>query len=512
MSSSQLRQNRPITLYLAALPALPALSSCAVMYKIQMPSGVVEAIAEGAILLVTVILSAGTLQRIRGLCLEHNLRRGKVVSLHGRTLTLPETIASLLFVAVLPIATLLTSVGRNGESAPMYKTAIPAVVDVWHTDISTPAFYRDATGARAPFSLTDPVVPLTQDFDSNSFHVCGTGATGFTPQAATNAGKTHCPGSFNVSKKYATPGFVSSEYVEEKPPESLFRAQNLVMRSGDWRSQCNVTGIYDPKSFDNRCYVWKWTRKEVSICGYYSLKQFGEYNGSRGVLGDIAACHTFKLGPGAPLVDSDKAGRKIRQGNRHRAGSEGRHGTHLKDFSLLAAHFLVSTTKDLLVDVRSGEMQITVIESSSAVVLFSVLIVSISAWILAWLAAHMAARRGYNMRLHTYSGLAAYAASLEDKYNNAAGTNCVQNSSGSSVDGGELAVQGAEMESKMHSYISLKPGDGHFVGGFCISHSPDLPKAAGRKGRFGTSVPSFGDAEQTPHSWPDFSNWDKGLT
>lgn len=477
-----------------------------------MPSGMVEAIVGGAILLTTVLLSAGTLQRIRGLCLEHNLRRGKVVSLHGHTLTLPETIASLLFVAVLPIATLLTSVGRNGESASMYKTAVPAVVDVWHTDISTPAFYRDATGARAPFSLQNPVVPMPDDFASNSFYVCGTGATGFTPQAATNSGKTHCPGSFNVSKKYATPGFVSSEFEEEKPPESLFRAQNHVMRSGDWRSQCNVTGIYDPKTFDNRCYVWKWTRKEISICGYYNQKLFNDYNGSRGVLGDIAPCHTFKLGPGAPLVDSDKAGRKIRQGSRHRAGSEGRHGSRLKDFSLLAAHVLVSTTKDLLVDVRSGERQITVIESSSAAVLLSVLTVSIAAWILAWLAAYMAARRGYNMRLHTYSGLAAYAASLEDKYNNAASANCVQNRSDSTVDVGKLTVQGAEIESKMRSYIHLRPGEGHFVGGLCISRSPDLPKATERKRRFVTNASSFDGEEQTPHSWPDFSNWDKGLT
>lgn len=449
------------------------------MHVLQMSSGIVDAIAESAIIVVSVLLSVGTLERIRGLCLEHKLRcgKGKVVSLQGSTLTVPETIASLLVLIGLPVATLLTSIGRNGSSAPVF-SAVPAVVDVWDADFSMKAFYRDAYGARATADsiLRDRINGYEIVAAHNSVLACGTGANNFTKQGATVVGKTHCPGSFKVSENYATSGFVYSEPRREKPPESLFPPQTFVLRSGDWRSQCLAEDVAK-LSKKASCFAWKWTQKEISVCTGDMVNEEGH---SR-------MCSTFKLRPGAPLVDSDKAGRKIAE-----ADQFGRR-------SLLTAHFTVTTTKNLIVDLRNGEKQVTHIEPSSAIGLFSVLAVSILAWFLCWLAAYIAAkRRGYCFRLHTYSGLSAYTASLEDKYGIAAVAKCTECNFVSAVDAGERLVGEGEIKRKLRPYIRLMPGEGHFAGFVCIGHSPDLPGAKVEKGKIGTRLPSIGIIESIP--------------
>lgn len=416
-----------------------------------MPSGTVDAIAESAIILVAVLFTTGTLERIRGLCLEHKLRRGKSVSLQGRTLTFPETFASLLFVVGIPIVTLLASLGRNGRSTSTFNS-FSAAVDVWDTDISMQAFYRDVSGIREEISSVGRMT-----YVRHSVYVCGIGAAEFTPQAAIVNGQTHCPGSFNVSEDYATPGFVYWKFEKEKPPESLFPAQKSLIRSGDWRSQCVTdSGLQSP------CFAWKWTQEKIAICelfidGRLSMDQTKK----------LEACKTFKLGPGAPPVNSDEAWGKIAL------------AYAMESTEMLRAHFIVSTTKYLEVDMISGEKQVTVVEPISAAGFFSVLTVTSLAWLLTWLVAQIAPRRrGYNLRLHTYSGLAAYAASLEDKYITAAGAKCIECNFDSAVDDEERAVQEAEIEGQLRPYISLRPGEGHFAKGLRISHSPDGQQGA----------------------------------
>lgn len=156
------------------------------------------------------------------------------------------------------------------------------------------------------------------------------------------------------------------------------------------------------------------------------------------------------------------------------------------------AHYLVATRKSMMVKVPIGEKQVTAVDPSSAVGLFSVLTVAILTWILTWLAVLIAPkRRGYNLGLHTYSGLAAYAASVEAEYVTAAGATCIECNADSAVDGGERALQADAVEGKMPSYISLKSGEGHLASGIRISRSPDLPGAAGREWRW-ASVPILG--------------------
>lgn len=173
------------------------------MYVIQMKSGVVDAVVEGALILLTVPLCSGTLDRIRGLSLEHKLRRGKVLALDRRSLSFPETAASALIVLGLPVAAHLTSIGRNGASAALY-TSSTGLTDVWDADLTGPLFSFD--------KVKDSVL------------MCGTAAADLSPQAVTVSGKGYCHGTFKLPDSIATPGFVSPDWVDEAPPEALFPA------------------------------------------------------------------------------------------------------------------------------------------------------------------------------------------------------------------------------------------------------------------------------------------------
>lgn len=258
--------------------------------------------------------------------------------------------------------------------------------------------------------------------------------------------------------------------------KKILPPQFYVQRSGDWRSQCiDVPPIgLRQRPGSERCCVWKWTPKEISVCAEYS--------------GDapLHYCPLFKLGPGAPLVDSGKTVRKIAAILAHRE-------THLPNIAM--AHLAVSTTKDLMIKVPSGEEQVvTVVELSSAAGLISVLTVSILIWIISRLAAHIAARRyGYSLRLHTYSGLSAYIVSLEGKYNTAAGRRCIECSVDSAVDAVTGSVRGAETEDESHPCMRLRPGKGQIAEVQYISGSPELPGAKPERGKIWPATGNLGE-------------------
>lgn len=416
------------------------------MYIIQLPSGVVDAATEAVLVLVTIALCAGTLDRIRGLSLEHKLRRGKVLRLDRPSLTIAEAVASLIVVIGLPIATLLTSLGRNGKSAPTY-TSQTGLIDVWDTDLSGPLF---------PFDKAE-----------DSVLMCGTNARNMTAQAANVDGRGYCPGNFKLTNLAPIQGFVLPKPTREKHPEPLHPAFPWVSRWGNWRSQCNVS---EESGEENICYSWKWTKEAFTVCPPY--EEGVDYPDW---------CNTYQLGPGAPEIDSDKAGPRVSRGSKSGGGGLGT--------ELLVAHFTLTKLSSASVEVLSGEKEVTVVDAQSAIGLISVLAGTVLAWVLTFLASLYAKRRlGYSMRLHTYSGLAAYAASLEDR-------RCTEKSdiSGGSSDTILCLQEPRELSqlAKKRPFMRLRQGSGIFGGQISLGQDPSVAGVKVKSGKIAIGIPSF---------------------
>lgn len=193
------------------------------------------------------------------------------------------------------------------------------------------------------------------------------------------------------------------------------------------------------------CFTWKWTKTNFTVCPPHTKDR------------QPTMCSTYGLGRGAPEINTDAAGRKVGRGSRSGSGTE-----------LLVAHFTVTRLEAVEVRVVSGQEKITNIDATSAAGLLSVLVVTVASWVLVWLLSFWARRRwGYGMRLHTYSGLAAYAASLEDRY-------CVDAEKTARCSFGcEAMVSfeepdderlGEKIYAKQRPHIRLREGSGRFAG------------------------------------------------
>lgn len=383
------------------------------MQVLPIRSGVVDSVIEGILILLGIVLVAPTLDRIRGLSLETKLRRGEVVDLRRRSLTLSETAASVVVVVGLPVAALVTSLGRNGESDDIFEKR-SALVDVWDVD---------ASGSRFPFGKFKSSVLL-----------CGT-TTGASPQSATVNGKTFCPGDF----KSEVEGFIKTADEENlvRPPPILYPTTEKRKVSGDWNSQC-VSG---QNSSD--CYTWLWTTKKFSLCSKHSRTKIP------------TKCQLYDLMPGAPKIDHSKSLPKVVRGS-----ADG------GDLTIMMAHYTVTTLKKMDVEVVTGQRQVTIIETWSTVGLVVVVVISLAAALAAWIGTVWTAKkRGYELRLHTYSGLAAYAASLEDR--------------------NSVGALDASRSGNRRPVIRLTEGAGEFAGHISIGHDPGVRGFPVRAGRIG---------------------------
>lgn len=410
-----------------------------IMYVLPVRSGVIDAGVEAALFLVSLLLCAITLDRVRGLCLEHKLREGSVVSLDRHSLTVFEALVTVLVLVGLPIAALVTSLGRNGETSPVYTTKT-GVVDIWD----------------AALDLSQP--QLLYNTGTASVLECGTSSAGLTPQVATvgrkngKGGKSFCPGQF----KNNSVGFVEPRPSSEEPPTSLYPASDDLKKQRDWRSQC----INDEKG---ECFTWKWKVDSYTVCKAHNK----ESKPSR--------CQTYRLAVGAPKIDSDNAVQKVAYGLRNGAG-----------ISILAAHFTVTTLKTMNVEVLSGQMQVTVVDTWSWVGLTAVLLgsVLVSIWIL--VISIIAKRRwGYTMRLHTYAGIASYAASLEDT---ASSSDSEKKSSKFHSHDASQEFYATDINNgpKKRPHMRLTEGSGNFAGFVAIGHQPEAIGVKVKEGNIGT--------------------------
>lgn len=384
------------------------------MHVFNIRSGIVDAVVEGVLIAVSVLLVAPTLERIRGLSLETKLRRGEVVDLQRRSLTISETTASIVVIIGLPIAALLTSLGRNGDSAPVYKTE-RGTIDVWDPTASGPNFEYGQAAA--------------------SVLLCGTIASGSSPQAATVRGGdlSLCPGSF----RNTSAGFVRAEQTRlETPPKSLYPSTDVLKVEGDWHTQC--AGGEDARN----CFTWMWTTKEISVCPSHDKQS------------SPAACGMYNLMPGAPAIDHSKAVGKIQRATADGGGIE-----------ILIAHFMVTTLETTDIEIIDEQRQVTIVETWSAVGLLLVVGFAVGAALATWLGTQWTSKkRGFDLRLHTYSGLAAYVASLEERYN-------------VSTDGSRST--GAR------PLIRLTEGAGPYAGHVAIGHDPSAKGYAVKTGKIG---------------------------
>lgn len=383
------------------------------MQVFNIRSGIVDAVVEGVLIAVSVVLVAPTLDRIRGLSLETKLRRGEVVDLQRRSLTVSETTATIVVIIGLPVAALVTSLGRNGDSAPVYKTE-RGTIDVWDTTASGPNFVYGRAAA--------------------SVLLCGTIASDSSPQAATvQDGKLSlCPSSF----RNTSAGFVRDGAKRVKAPLSLFPPTETLKKEGDWHTQC--AGGENARN----CFTWIWTTKELAVCPSHTKTSWPE------------RCGLYKLMPGAPSIDHSKSVGKIQRASADGGGIE-----------ILIAHFMVTTLKTTDIEVVDEQRQVTIVETWSTAGLLVVVIFAIGAALAAWLGALWTSkRRGFDLRLHTYAGLAAYAASLEERYN-------------ISTDGNR--------SSGPRPLVRLTEGAGPYAGHIAIGRDPSQQGYPVRAGRIG---------------------------
>lgn len=193
----------------------------------------------------------------------------------------------------------------------------------------------------------------------------------------------------------------------------------------------------------------------------------------------IPECHTYRLAAGAPKIDSDKAVEKVAFGIHLGSGIE-----------ILTAHYTVTKLQAMDVKVEVDHMQVTVISAWSWIGVLAVLAVSVLASISMWAASFWAKRKwGYKLRLHSYSGLAAYAASLED----------TRNFSGEKLDVESFAAGGGEQPPPMEAQgkwnkqrpcIRLREGDGDYDGLVSIGQNPAARGVKVKSGRIGTGFAS----------------------